>query len=378
MKRIAIVTLLSAALSTACSPQRSVDKSDFDQVAYTPQYAVGFDLLMSPDSDLLLVTRSPWQSSDSTNSTSLLIMRPGSESEAAGAQMINGGAKRIVCMSSSYIAMLDALNATDRVVGVSGIDFISSPSIQARRDSIVDVGYGGNVDYEKLVATNPDLVLLYGVNSASEMESKLKQFGIPFAYIGDYMEESPLGKAEWIIPMGAITGLLPDAVAAFEHIPLAYDSLKRIASACPARPSVMLNTPYADSWFMASPHSYMATLISDAGADYAYTDSTSTSSTPVDIEQAYIMASNADFWINVGQLATLDQLKAQLPHFANVPSVTGKNVWNCNLKTTAGGGNDFWESGIVYPHLILSDLIKIFHPEALPDSVGFHYYRQLQ
>ena len=93
--------------------------------------------------------------------------------------------------------MLDAIDEDRCVVGVSGIDYISNPDIQAHRDSVGDVGYEGNINYELLLSLDPDLVLLYGVNGASSMEGKLKELNIPFMYVGDYLEESPLGKAEW-------------------------------------------------------------------------------------------------------------------------------------------------------------------------------------
>lgn len=109
-------------------------------------------------------------------------------------------------MSSTHIAMLDAIGETGRVVGVSGIDYISNPDIQARRDSVGDVGYEGNINYELLLSLDPDLVLLYGVNGASSMEGKLKELDIPFMYVGDYLEESPLGKAEWLLALSEIIG----------------------------------------------------------------------------------------------------------------------------------------------------------------------------
>ena len=101
--------------------------------------------------------------------------------------VLEGDAERIVCLSSSYIAMLDALGEVDRVAGVSGMDFITNPYIQANRDRITDVGYDGNTDYEMLLASAPDIVLLYGITGASGMEGKLKELGIPFMYIGEYM-----------------------------------------------------------------------------------------------------------------------------------------------------------------------------------------------
>ena len=109
-------------------------------------------------------------------------------------------------MSSTHIAMLDAIGETGRVVGVSGIDYISNPDIQARRDSVGDVGYEGNINYELLLSLDPDLVLLYGVNGASSMEGKLKELDIPFMYVGDYLEESPLGKAEWLVALSEVIG----------------------------------------------------------------------------------------------------------------------------------------------------------------------------
>ena len=103
--------------------------------------------------------------------------------------------------------MLDAIGETGRVVGVSGIDYISNPDIQARRDSVGDVGYEGNINYELLLSLDPrPRVAFYGVNGASSMEGKLKELDIPFMYVGDYLEESPLGKAEWLVALSEVIG----------------------------------------------------------------------------------------------------------------------------------------------------------------------------
>ncbi len=160
-------------------------------------------------------------------------------------------------MSSTHIAMLDAIGEVRCITGVSGIDYISNPDIQARRDSIGDVGYEGNINYELLLSLDPDLVLLYGVNGASAMESKLEELDIPFMYVGDYLEESPLGKAEWMVVL-----------------------------------------PYGDSWFMPSTQSYVARLITDAGGRYIYQKNTGNASIPIDLEEAYLLASDADMWLN--------------------------------------------------------------------------------
>ena len=372
--------LASLLMLPACRRDANFDLSDFNEEVYTPAYADGYELLADGHNRILLRTLSPWQGADSAAVATLLILPEGADAPAGyDGQVLNGPANRIACMSSSYVAMLETLGAGDRVAAVSGIDFISSPTIQRNRNLIPDVGYDGNIDYEKLAAAAPDLALLYGVNGASGMEPKLKQLGIPYAYIGEYMEDNPLGKAEWLVALGAMTGKLTEAVNAFRGIPQRYDSLRRMVMHPACRPKVMLNAPYADSWIMASPHSYMAQLIADAGAEYIFSDSAATTATPVDMEQAYLMACNADYWINPGVFTDLGQMKVQLPHFSDVPPVKSGNVWNCNLHKTPGGGNDFWESGVVNPDRILSDLIRIFHPDALSDTtLVWNYFKRLE
>ena len=101
--------------------------------------------------------------------------------------------------------MLDALGQVDRVVGVSGRNYISNKYVTTHPEAVADIGFDGNIDYELLLAQRPDLVLLFGVSGASGMESKLLEMGIPFCYIGEYLEESPLGKAEWLVAIAEIT-----------------------------------------------------------------------------------------------------------------------------------------------------------------------------
>ena len=143
-------------------------------------------------------------------------------------QVLGKDAERIICMSSTHIAMLDAIGETGRVVGVSGIDYISNPDIQARRDSVGDVGYEGNINYELLLSLDPDLVLLYGVNGASSMEGKLKELDIPFMYVGDYLEESPLGKAEWLVALSEVIGKRAEGEKVFAEIPVRYKDRKSV------------------------------------------------------------------------------------------------------------------------------------------------------
>ncbi len=365
-------------LMTACNGEKSATLDDFSSQLYTPEYASGFDIKGADGYESTIITvTNPWQGADSI-ATTLFIARNGETApEGFSGQVLDGNAHRIVAMSSTHIAMLDAMGEAGRVVGVSGIDYISNPVINAKRDSIGDVGYEGNIDYELLLSLDPDLVLLYGVKGASSMEGKLNELGIPFMYVGDYLEESPLGKAEWLVALSEVIGRREAGEKTFAAIPERYNALKKkVADTVLDAPSVMLNTPYGDSWFMPSTESYVARLVKDAGGDYIYKKNTGNASLPIDLEEAYQLTSEADMWLNVGMANSLDELKASCPKFTDTRCFRNGSVWNNNLRTNAAGGNDYYESAVVNPDILLRDLVKIFHPELVTED--FVYFKQLK
>ena len=329
------VLAAATALFTACGSRRAASLDDFDRPLYTPAYASGFEIVGTGGrASTLLRVRNPWQGADGVEKC-FLIARNG-EPVPAGfeGEVLYGEARRIVCMSSTQVAMLDALGAADRVVGVSGLDYITTPSLAANRDKVGDVGFDGNVNYELLLGLEPDLVLLYGVNAASGMESRLRELGIPFAYIGEYLEESPLGKAEWLVAVAELAGEREAGETLFRAIPERYEALReRAAAAAGPQPKVMINTPYGDSWFMASTRSYLARLIADSGGDYIYRRNTSNRSLPIDLEEAYLLTAEADVWLNVGNIPTLGELRTRYPKFADVRCVRQGAVY------TATGGS---------------------------------------
>ena len=354
----------------------------FDTVCYSPEYAEGFEILgMKGSQSRVIRVRQPWQEAG-TAVFDLFIARDG-EKPPAGfeGQVLYGDAARIAAMSSSHIAMLDLIDEKERIKAVSGIRFISDSFVQSHRDSIIDVGNEADADFEALAASGPDLVLLYGINSASAMENRLRQLGIPYLYIGEYMEKNPLGRTEWVIALAEAAGCGEKGERAFRQVEKRYNALKASVPSGSARPQVMLNTPYGDKWFMASPKSAMAAMIHDAGGEYIFKDDTGTSATvrssAISFEEAFVLVSKADFWLNTGQFTSLSRLAAAYPVFSNAQCVRKGNVYSCDKRSTEGGGSDFWESGAVRPDLVLKDLISIFHPgTSMEDSL--YYYRKLE
>ncbi len=382
MKRLHFVIGLFVLAITivSCGGNGNSSVSTYADSIYIPEYASGFRILGAEGtSSVIIESVNPWQGADSVV-TRLFIARDGEEPpQGFDGQVIEGNARRIVAMSSTHIAMLDVIGETARVVGVSGMDFISNDAVRSHRDSIGDVGYDGNVNYELLLSLQPDIILLYGTNGASGMEPKLKELGIPYVYIGEYLEDSALGKAEWIVVVAEIVGKRDEGIKAFSAIPERYNAIREKAADClkrSSRPKVMINLPYGDSWFMASTSSYLVRLIEDAGGDYVYKKNNSNESRPIDLEEAFMLVSASDKWINVGQTRSLDELRKNYPKFAATKPVVSGEVYNTTGRVAANGANDYWERGVVEPDVVLRDMVMIFHPE-LADS-DLVYYEKLK
>lgn len=375
--RVAVAFVIISIL-ISCNPARDDSKLSLARL-YQPEYAKGFtiDSIEGMRSRVLTVT-SPWQGNDSV--VSRLFVALDGEKAPAGfdGKTLNGYPKRIVAMSSTHVAMLSAIGESGRIVGVSGLRYISDPELRGRSSQVSDIGFEGSVDYELLASLKPDLVLLYGVDGASTMDGKLEELHIPYIYIGDYVEESPLGKAEWMLALAELCGKREQAREVFSEIADAYrQTAELVAGNIQDRPSVMLNTPYGDSWFMPPVDSYMVRLISDAGGRYVFEENTSGRTMPIDLEKAWLLTSTADYWLNVSNAESLDALKKLYPRFADTAPVTSGHVWANTLRSNTDGGNDFFESGIIHPDLILKDIAAILHPE-LFTATDFTYFIKLQ
>lgn len=371
----ALPLIASLLILGSCASEKSDDS--FGDVLFKPEYASGF-LIKGEDNRKSVAVESvnPWQGATDIKRSLFIVRDDESVPDGWEGQVMNGDARRIIATSSTHVAFLDALGEASRVVGVSGKQYLSNPLIVSRGDSVLDIGYDSNVDYETVLSLKPDLVMLYGVNGASPMEKRLREFGIPFIYIGEYTENSPIAKAEWLVAIGELVGKGDLARERFARIPKRYDSLcDLVRNANLPKPKIVLSVPQGDSWLMPSTSSYLARLVKDAGGEYLYKRDTGNASRPVDLEEAYQIASNADMWIDTSIIRSIDQLKEACPKFSDIPAVKNGEVYNNNLRENAAGGNDYYESGVVKPDVILQDLIHIMHPELLPDYTPYYYHR---
>ena len=367
---ILIIVVISS-LCVSCGGVQMRGAESFSTTVFSPNYASGFVIDADDEGNTLVRVTQPWQGS-AVEEQRLAIFATKEQAKGYSGEHIVGAADRVVCMSTSHIAMLDAIGMADVVVGVSGKQYITNERV-ANNPEVKDVGYDSNLNYELLVMLNPDVVLMYGVTAEnSAVTAKLRNLGIPYIYLGDYTEESPLGKAEWLVAIAEIVGCRERGVEVFEAIAERYEAVKGEVAHGATAPKVMFNLPYQDVWYMPADGSYMVQLVEDAGGEYIYRgENTSRGSKAVSLEEAFMLVADSDIWLNVGQCSSMDDLRRAAPHFVNTRVVQSGEVYNNNRRRTAAGGSDFWESAIVRPDVVLTELAAI-----ISGAEGEPYYYQ--
>ncbi len=368
-----VIGFIAISIAVGCNQRTAEHGHVFGEVTYAPKYASGFVIDCDTEYNTIIRVTRPWQGKAQAEQ-SLAIFRSEKEAHDYRGQHIIGNAERVVCMSSSYIAMLDAVGKAECVVGVSGKQYIFNTAISSN-PAVKDIGYDSNIDYEALVALRPDVVLMYGITAEdSTVTAKLRELNIPYLYLGDYTEQSPLGKAEWVVAIGEIVGCRAYAEQIFADIVARYNAIKASVNITD-KPKVMFNLPYQDVWYMPSDDSYIVRLVEDAGGEYIYKGANPTGgSRGISLEEALILVNRADIWLNPSQVLTLEELRAVAPHFANSEVVQSGRVYNNNRIRTQYGGSDFWESAIVRPDVVLSDLATILRGE----SSDLYYHHKLE
>jgi len=288
--------------------------------------------------------------------------------------------RKIICMSTTHLAMISALDETASVAGFSGTRFLFGKELSGKVEdgSINEIGYEDNLNKELILKLNPDLIMVYGIGSESAgYIGKLKELGIKVLYNADYLETDPLGKAEWIKLFGALYSKETLADSIFKTIEYEYNLLKAfIKKNTTSRPKVLLGLPFRDQWFISPGNSYISRLIVDAGGDYLWQKTVSSVSMPVGLENVFLKALTAEYWLNTGNAVNQSEIISLDPRLAGLPCFKNGNLYNNNKRTSLNGGNDYWEGGSLNPQIILKDIASILHPELFPGRELF-YYRKL-
>ena len=283
----------------------------------------------------------------------------------------------IVLTSTTQVPHLDFLGISEKMIGFPNTDLISSATMRKLIDAgnVTDLGRGPVANVEMIVDLDPDLVMFSTLGENLEPYAIVKKAGIPFILNGEYTEQNPLGRAEWIKFTGALTGNYQEAVAVFEEIEEEYLSLKKQAAAIAKeqQPVVISGIMYKDIWYAPAAENWGALFLNDAGADYVFKQQAGTGSLQLNYEYVLEKALEADVWIGAADFENLEAMRKADHRYANFKAFELGEVYTYTHKKGPTGGFEYFELGYMRPDVILKDLIKIFHPEQLPDYEPYFY-----
>lgn len=378
MGRILFFFLLIALLFFSCgtSDEKEISKTEQTLKKVELNYAKGFEIQQAEDYKIITL-KNVWKGE--TTPHQYILYKNTKPAGFDNATFVKIPIKTIVCFSLTHVAFIDKLDELNSILGLSGGDYVSNKKVLDKIQSgqIKEMGSEQLVNYELLVELNPDLVMTFGIDETSKTKlDKLESLGQKVVLNSEYMENHPLGKAEWIKFVGAFYDKDSLAEMIYNDIELEYQKLVKLTNSIKVKPTVFVGMPWNGAWYLAGGKSFQAQLLSDAGANYLWADNTETSSFVVDKEVIFEKAFDADFWVNLNAFNSIAEVQTVHAKFAEFKSVKKHQVYNNNLKLNATSGNDYWESGVINPQLILADLIQIFHPNLIEHEL--EYYKQLK
>lgn len=288
--------------------------------------------------------------------------------------------QNIALLHTSYISFFDMCHTTGSIKAISERRYIYNAAVYkaVQEGRIVEVGYGETLDKEKLLELGTQVVITVGFpNVPNKNRDMLEAFGIPVLVLSDWQETNILGRMEWGKVVAALTGTSADFELAYDSIKASYNELKSMVKDVPDKPTIICNLPYKGSWYMPGGNSYVSNLLADAGVKYLWADNEETGGVQMDFEAIYAKGITADYWINPGFAKSYEDMLDKDTRLADFKPMQKNKVYNNNNRLARGEANDYWESGITHPHIVLADLIHILHPEVLPHHKLF-YYRALK
>jgi iron complex transport system substrate-binding protein len=375
--------LLLGSLLLGCSEPSGITETLSE--AYVPRHAERFRIDRQGET-LLLTVWPPWRDPEAAGSGMRYRLVPEGVDEPVsaagdGVRVVRLPVGRLVTTSTTELAHLEWLDATEVLVGHSESDYVSSPTIRRRieRGEVVEVGGGSGLQPELLLEVEPDAVLAdFLAQSELDQLAQVEAAGIPIVLVPAFLESSPLGRAEWIVVTGLLVSRFDEAVSRFEDVERSYLALvARIGEEIDdARPSAVTGGPWDDVWHVPGGRSYAARFLADAGARYLWADDDSTGALPLGIETVYEAALDADVWLYPSSWRSLEEIAQADGRLSGFRSFQRGDVFGNDRRMNDFGGNDFWESGVARPDLVLADLVKIFHPELVPEH-EMVYHRRL-
>jgi len=275
----------------------------------------------------------------------------------------------IVVTSTTHIPALELLGVEKSLIGFPNTDYISSQKTRALIDAkkVREIGTNQSLNTEVLLDMQPDVIIGFGVDGEKKTYDQLQQNGLKILYNGDWTEQHPLGRAEWIQLFGVLFGKEEQADLVFKIIEKDYLEAVKLAQNAYSKPTIFSGAIYQDQWYLPQGKSWAAQFLENAYGNYLWAASEGTGSLSLSFETVLEKAEKADFWIGPGQFTSFEQIEKANPNYKHFRAVQNKNVYTFSSRKGKTGGVIYYELASSRPDLVLKDLIKILHPELAPE-----------
>ena len=374
-----IVTLVL--LSSACggrSKTSSVNGAASDTLVF--KYAENITVVRHAEY-IEVALRNPWDTLKTLHTYYLVNKHQPTPDHLSEGTLVPIPLEKSLVYSSVHCSLLNDLQTLKTVAGVCDRSYIRIPAIQkgCNNGTIIDCGSSLNPNIERIIDFAPDAILLSPFENSGGY-GRIEKLDIPIIECADYMETSPLGRAEWMRFFGMLTGKEQVADSLFAEIEKEYVSLKQQAARCSNnktadspvnRPSVITEMKMGSAWYVPGGKSTVARLLQDAGANYLFADNTSSGSVPLSFETVFDKGQHADFWLikyNQQTDKKYAEIAADYAPYQHFDAWKEQRIYGCNTSKV-----NFYEESPFHPERLLKDLIKIFHPELLPDYETVYY-----
>ncbi|MDR1631408.1 MAG: ABC transporter substrate-binding protein [Dysgonamonadaceae bacterium] len=374
MKIPCLILSLVCVLSSCRKENNTVAGSDITFAGDSIYFAKGFQI-ETRDNYTLLTVRNPWKPERELQHFVLVSKSVALPESLPEGILIRTPLKRTVSFGSVQCSFFAGLDVLQTLVGVCEPNFINIPFVQngIRDGKIADVGQAANPDLERIMFVEPEALFTAPIEESGT--GQISALGIPSIECVDYMESSPLGRAEWIRFFALFFEKRSLADSLFAQTVSNYKALQDLTSQLEIQPTVFSETIYSGVWWLPGGNSYVAHFFKDAGADYLWKEDTQTGSIGLSFESVLEKAEKADCWLikyNTSNELTLSELVKNYPNYAFFDAYKKGNIYICNT-----GKVTYYEDLPVHPDYILKDLVWIFHPEALPGYLP-KYYRRIK
>ena len=283
--------------------------------------------------------------------------------------------QKAVVFTTVHCSLLMDFGCQDKIAGVADLKYIKIPWIQkqVKAGRIVDCGDGMSPLIEKIIDLHPDAILLSPFENSGGY-GRLEELDIPLVECAEYMEVSPLARAEWMRFYGLLFGRQKRADNLFAEVDKNYNDLKKIAEKAGEGRSLMIDKQVGSVWYVPGGRSTIGQMVKDAGGRYPWAYDEHSGSLSLPFETVLEEAFDTEAWMfryDSEQPMTPDMLLSEQEGYGQFRAFQTGEVYGCNVRTTR-----FYEESPFRPDRLLNDFIQIIHP-GIKGVKPLRYYRKL-